>query len=208
MTIQVIEAPDCLPVTLAEARAWCRIDDSDADNTAVLTQLLGAMTDYAENLTMRAFVQRTLRLTLPAWPGCGYIELAYPPLLGVDSITYLDTANALQTLAADQYEVHDDCEPARIYPAFQANAWPALRYTRNAVRVEFRAGFTPVGSPVDDVAHQAGQPAALKVWIQARLATLFELREQLVVGGQVNKLPHAFADGLLDPLVTGKRIAG
>lgn len=207
MTIKVVTAPAYYPVTLAEARAWCRIEADDTDHDTVLTRLLRAMASYAENLTARAFIERSLRLTLPGWPACGEIELAYPPLIEVTSITYLDTDNAEQTLAADQYEVHDDREPALILPAYNADAWPDTRGVRNAVRVNFKAGYAAVGSPTDEAAHQAGQPELLKLWIQARIATLFEMREQIIVGATVNPLPRSHVDGLLDDLVVAARIA-
>lgn len=208
MTIQVITAPAYYPITLAEARAWARIDADDTENNSVLTRLIRAMTGYAENLTGRSFVQRTLRLTLGGWPECFEIELPNPPLIGVDSIKYLDTDNTELTLAADQYEVHADREPALVLPSYEADPWPVTRGVRNAVRVEYRAGYAPVGSPSDEAAHQAGQPDALKLWMQARIATLYENREQIVVGNLVTPLPHAFADGLLDELVIGSRLTG
>lgn len=210
MTIQVVAAPDYLPVTLTEAKEWARVEDSDSD--AVLTMLLKAMTAYAENYTGRAFMPRTLRLYMAGWPwlktgdyeGPG-IELPQPPLLAVTSVTYLDEDGERQTLATDQYTVHDWREPAAIVPAYQVS-WPAYRPALDAIQVNFRAGYPEAGSPSGEAAQQLGQPSALKVWISARIATLFEMREQVVEGRQVQALPRAYVDGLLDELVVGTRV--
>lgn len=202
MTVRVVTGPVYEPVSLAEAKAWCRIDDTASDS--VLTLLIGAMRRYAENLTSRAYVQRSLQLILPHW-SCEAIELPYPPLVSVTSIQYIDTGGATQTLAADQYVVHDYREPALIVPAWSV-AWPSTRDVMNAVQVNYAAGYAPVGSPTDEAAYQAAIPQNLKVWMQARLATLFEHREQIVTGTIVSELPRHFADGLLDDLIVGSRL--
>lgn len=214
MTIQVVTAPLWLPVTLAELRSWCRIEADVTDHDNDLTLLAQTMVVYAENLTARAFIERTLRLVLPCWPqianwhyrGSG-IELPQAPLIAVDSVAYVDEDGADQTLAADQYVVHAWHEPGFIVPAWQVT-WPNLRAVPNAVQVNYRAGFAPVGSPADEGAHQLGQPKNLKLWLAARVATLFENREQLLTVSNLAALPHHHADGLLDDLVLGERIGG
>lgn len=204
MTVREVTAPSYEPVTLAQAKEWCRIDDDDtSQDTTVLPLLIGAMRRYAENLTGRAFIPRGLQLVLPCWPA--QIELACPPLTEVTSITYLDTNGVQQTLAADQYTVHDWREPAVIVPAYLVT-WPYLRDALDAVRVNFTAGYPAVGSPTDGVAYQAGLPATLKLWIHARIATLFENREQIVVANNLLEIPRGHADGLLDELVVGSRL--
>lgn len=214
MMLKVLTPPAFLPVSLAEAQAWCRVIPANAttEENAVLTLLLGAMTDYAENLTGRAFARRTLRLSLSGWPWLetrGYyghgIALPQAPLLELSSVQYRDLDGELQTLGTELYAVYEDAEPALIVPAWQ-EVWPAVRPVLDGVQVTYVAGYAALGSPEDTAAYQAGQPAALKTWIQARVATLFESREQLVAGNMV-EIPRAFADGLLDSLVLGERIA-
>jgi len=206
MTISVVTAAAYLPVSLAQARVWARLESDYTTEDGLLTQLIQAMVNYAETYTARAFIQRTLKLTLPAWPSDLQISLPYAPLLGVDSVKYLDADSIEQTLAADQWQVDSAAEPAVIFPAHNADAWPSTLSVRNAVRITYRAGYAAVGSPDDEGAHQTGQPAELKVWLQARVATLFAQREQLVMR-QAFEIPRTFADGLLDPLVMGERLA-
>ena len=200
MTVRVITEPTVEPVSLAEAIDWTHADDGTAATDAALTMLIGAMRRYAENLTGRAFVQRALQLILPCWQA--QIALPYPPAVSVESVTYVDTDGVVQTLDADLYVVHDWREPALIVPAFTA-IWPSTRAVLDAVRVNYTAGYAPIGSPADDYA--SGVPPQVKTWMHARIATLHNQRDQMVQGN-VMQIPRDFCDGLLDDLVIGSRL--
>jgi uncharacterized phiE125 gp8 family phage protein len=203
MTLRVTVAPICEPVSLAEARRWLRVDDDDTTQDLAITMLIGAMRRQAENLTGRAFIPRTLQLMLPYFPE--QIDLPSPPLISVTQITYVDTDGATQTLAANQYLVFQYEVPALITPEYNLS-FPSTRAVPNAVTVEYVAGYQGIGSPVDADAYRAALPEDLKVWMQMRIATLYENREQLIVGTIVAELPRATVDGLLDPLVLGRRM--
>jgi uncharacterized phiE125 gp8 family phage protein len=200
-TVRVVTAPAGEPVTLAEAKAWCRIDSDITVHDSTLNTLISAMRRHAELKTGRAYIQRTLELTMPGWPDCLEIYLPQPPLVSVTSVKYYDEDGADQTLATDQYVVHDYVEPAVIVPAWEV-VWPTVRGLRNAVRVRYVAGY-PNGSP--DLGQEV--PATLRQWMQARIATLFDQREQIVFS-IVDQLPHDFADGLLDELVLADQLFG
>ena len=208
MTIEVLTQPAYEPVSLAQAREWLRLESDDTANTAVLQLLIRAMREDAENLTHRAFVSRQLRLNLETWPTChtygSRIELPFPPLITVDSFKYVDTDGTLQTLAASQYSVHDEAEPAFIIPAYQVT-WPTIRQVPDAIQITFTAGYA-VGSPPDEAAAQENVPKILKLWMQTKLATLFENREQIISGTIVAKLPRDYTDGLLDSITVGTRL--
>lgn len=208
MTIQLLTQPAYEPVSLTEARLWCRLESDDTINTPTLTLLIKAMREHAENLTHRAFIQRSLRQSQAYWesdPRYGYrITLQCPPVASVESVKYIDSDGTLTTLATDQYVLHNECEPAFIIPAYQVT-WPTLRSTPNSVQVTYTAGYTP-GSPSDEASNQEVIPAELRLWMQTRISTLFENREQMIVGTIVSQLPRSFADGLLDSLVIGTRL--
>lgn len=201
MTTIVTTAPPVEPVTLAEAKLWARIDADDTSQDDVVTLLIAAMRSYAENYTGRAFVPRQLRKILPwfAHP----IRLQYPPLISVDSITYLDLNGDEQTLSSSLYDVQTWATPG--YVGIARNAvWPSTGPYDDAVKVNYTAGYAPPsGSPTD---YQANVPEALKVWVQARITTLYDQRGHLMLNNTV-KVPHDFADGVLDPLVTAARVA-
>ena len=204
----VISAPAFEPVALADAKAWMGIDSDDTNHDTVVALLIKAMREYAENYTHSAFIQRTLRTYMSCWPvaaeGGNQIELEFPPLVSVSWIKYRDTSGTLTTLATDQYDVHDWRKPAAVVPAWGVS-WPAHRYALDAIQVQYVAGYpdgSPGGSESDS---RTNIPSQLKLWMQARAATLFKQREQIVTGTIVAKLPREFSDALLDPLVMGTR---
>lgn len=206
--LEVVTEPVYEPVARADAKEWLRIDADDTAHDSVVDLLIKAMREDAENITGRAFVSRQLRLTLGYWPwDTQYgvkIVLPYPPLISVDSFQYIDTDGALQTLATDQYAVHDEYEPAFIIPAWQVT-WPTIRGVPNALQILFTAGYAP-GSPSDEASNQELLPAKLKLWMESKVAGHNEFREQIMAGAAVQKIPRDFTDGLLDSLIVGSRL--
>jgi uncharacterized phiE125 gp8 family phage protein len=187
--VRVVTGPVLEPVTLAEAKLWCRIDDDDTEQDAMVLLLIQAMREYAEQLTGRSFAQQTLELSLDAFPDV--IELPHSPVSSVTSITYIDGDGATQTLGGSPTEFQEDLysEPARLVP-LTGESWPTTADVLNAVRVRYVTGYANV----------TAIPNQVRLWIQTRISTLFEHREQLIVGGQVQALPRDFVDGLLDGL--------
>ena len=210
MTVRVVTAPAYEPVTRAQAKLWAKLDADLTADDAIIDLLVKTMREYAENLTGRAFVQRTLQYIMPATEllkvgdstRTGF-KLPFPPLISVSSITYIDTDGVQQTLAAADYDVHTWVEPGIVVEDWNAS-WPSYRGEPDAWRINYLAGYAP-GSPPDEAAHQEVLPAALKVWVQARIATLYNIREQ-VLAGNFSDIPRDYADGRLDALIIGERL--
>lgn len=208
--IRVLSEPRSEPVLLSEARRWLGMtDDNDDDQDEEIQLLVAAMTKYAEEtITFRRFVDRELELNLDGW---SYeIELPTGPVVSVDYIDYLDTDGVLQrlydgtgspTIGAELVSI--DTLGRRVKPAY-GETWPTLRGgDYNAVRIGFTAGYGTDGSPPD----LSVIPPQLKLWIRRRIATLYEHREEIIVGNIVAELPRDYRDAILDPLVLGRRIA-
>ena len=79
MTSTLIAGPGEEPVTLAEAKAFCRIDASDDD--ALVTALIAAARLHVEGLTGRALITQTWRLTLTCAPRL--VELPVIPAIAL-----------------------------------------------------------------------------------------------------------------------------
>lgn len=207
MTIVTLTQPAFEPVSRAQAKDWMSIDSGDTSQDNVVDMLIKAMREDAENLTGRAFIQRTMRLYLSTWPldceGRPQFTLPFPPLISVESIKYRDIAGVLQTLATDQYVVHAWKEPGIVVPEWLVY-WPYIRSLPDSIQISFTAGYAP-GSPQDEAGAQEVMPAKLRLWMQAKAATLFRGREQYVTGNLV-RVPRDFTDGLLDSLVIGTRL--
>lgn len=190
MSLIIITPPATEPVTLAEARLHLKVDSTDDDT--LISALITAMREQAEHRTGRAFITQTLELVLDAFPAD--IELPRPPALAITSVKYYDTNGTQQTMDAALYSLDSNSEPAWLVPAY-GESWPATYGIPNAVRVRYTAGY----GAASDV------PSAIKAWILSGLSTMYNIREQVVVGGVMSPLPRSFMDGLLDPYVIGSR---
>lgn len=191
MTIVVYAAPASEPLSVEEACAHIR-DDEPATNSvdeALVDILIASARAAAEHELHRYLITQTLDLYLDQFSCESPYELRLPPLQSVTSIRYVDTDGATQTLATNQYLVDAVSAPARISPAYGCS-WPSTRAQNNALIVRFVGGYGAA----------AAVPACIKQWMLIRIKTLYENRDQIVVGTNgLVVIPPSFVDSLLDP---------
>lgn len=197
MATRTVTAATAYPVSVAEAKAYLNLDSS-ADDT-LIQALIEAAVDQAENMTRRQFCQATFEIVLDEFPqsdpyGVYAIELPGAPLQSVTSITYTDTDGDEQTVGSGDYTVDTASIVGRVYPAY-GESWPSTREIPNAVVIRYVAGWAMDDSTSPET--WTG-PESIKAWIKARVATLYEHREQFVVGQSVAEMPRTFIDTLLD----------
>lgn len=195
MTLALQTPANALPVTLEEAKAHLRVDVADDD--ALITSLIGAATLEAEHLMQRAIMPQTWTLTLDSFqqhrahywltkrPPQG-IELNRPPVVGIVSVQYIDTAGVLQTLDPSKYKLIKGEYSGAIVPAFGLQ-WPSVQRQPEAVQITFNAGY----------ADAPNVPELIKAWIKLRIGTLYENREMFAVDTRLTFVDLPF-DGLLD----------
>jgi uncharacterized phiE125 gp8 family phage protein len=177
VALKLIDPPTTEPVTLAEAKAQCRVDIADDDT--LITGLISAARTTVEDMAHRALVSQCWRLSLGRWPAVDYISLPLPPLQEVDSIIYTDQDGNETTWAAANYIVDDISEPGRIVLAHGAN-WPgATLAPANAIEIDFVAGY---GSASD-------VPAVWKQAILLLIGHWYENREAALVGPIAREIP-------------------
>jgi len=176
MTLRLITAAASTGVTLAEAKAHCRVDSSDDDT--LIQAYINAATAHAEKRTGVAMVEQTWEEVLDTFPD-GAIELGIGPLVSVTSVKYDDADGVEQTVSASDYQVDTVSLTPRVVPV---DAWPATADKINAVRVRFVAG--------------AGTPDDVRSAILLLVGHWYRTREAVVVG--VSSTPVDFAvDALL-----------
>lgn len=142
MPLTLVTASTELPVSIAEARAQCRIDHSDED--VQLDGWIRAATEHCQNVTWRQFVTATLALRMCDLPSCIYVPR--PPLIAVSSITYTDLDGDTQTVSSSLYVVDSYSQPGRIIPAYNAVYPSDLRGYENDVTVTYTAGYGTAAS--------------------------------------------------------------
>jgi len=169
------------PITLARAKAHLRVVFEDEDD--YIASLITSARQMAEGRLNRTLVQRQLTETFPAW--CSCMVLPKPPLVSVDSVVYLDTDGAQQSLEA--YEVYDSRVPAVLGLPYGASL-PALRWRPDAIRVTYTAGYA-----------DGEVPAPIVSWMLLVIGSLYENRETMSAGVQIYSIPEDFMQWMLQP---------
>lgn len=176
----LVSAPSSAIMTLAEAKAQCRVDGSDDDN--LINGLILAVTSYLDTkagITGRAIAQQTWRQDYWGWPNSYqglYVPISsnaydYPwqqswspyagehglrlpmePVVSISSVKYYDVNNVLQTVSASFYSLYtDELGPyCRMNPA--TFQWPSVYNRPDAVQVTFVAGDATVNPAIKQAA--------------------------------------------------------
>jgi len=109
MRTELVAAPTIEPVTLADAKAFCRIENVDDD--ALVTSLIARARDYAERFTQRSLLQQTLKLSLDQ-EDCAtrnrFIRLRRPEILSIDSFTSYASDNTPTVFDPASYRISGD----------------------------------------------------------------------------------------------------
>lgn len=183
MPLKLVIPPSEEPVTLAEAKAQCRVDGTDDD--VFLSALIQSAREMAEHQTGRALITQTYELVLDAFPSA--FVLRHPPIIAVVSVKFLDVAGNQQTLDLADTLLDNDSEPGYLVPAY-GKAWPESFPVPNAVRVRYTAGY----------GDRTKVPESIKAWMKLMIGNAYVHRET-VLAGQISTLGRAYWDALLDP---------
>lgn len=190
MSLKLITPPTTFPIDLASAKLHCRVDIADDDT--LITALITAATEMAEQKTGRAIMTQTLELTLDAFPEA--FELTRVPVQSVTSVKYYDTTGTQQTLSNTLYalDAADDFGFAHISPVY-GGTWPTTRDQINAVAVRYVAGY----------ADAASVPQSIKNWILLMVSTMYANRETEAYSSRAvsTTVQMQFVDRLLDRYV-------
>jgi uncharacterized phiE125 gp8 family phage protein len=164
---KLITPPASEPVTIGDGGATdilahAKIFIPNAAEKYYVQGLITAARVQCEIATRRAFLTQTWEQYFDHFPRSGmlpdrhhvqythphnhwFLRLIRPPLLAVNSITYVDMNGNLQTMDPSTYVVDAASEPARISPLF-GGIWPVTRITGtpanpHSVVVNYNCGF-------------------------------------------------------------------
>jgi len=185
MAYKLITGPAAEPLSTSEAKLHLKVEDS-TDDTLIAT-LIKAARETVEEFTRRALVNQTWELQFDDFDKESY-DLEKTPVSSITSVKYIDQNGSEQTLSASYYTLNNADEPNQILQA-SGQIWPSVRGFTNDVKVRFVAGYGSDGTNV---------PASLKAAMLLIIGHLYENREDVVVGRQVNTLPKG-AEYLMYP---------
>lgn len=193
--VEEVTQPEVEPVTLEEAKAHLRVDGSDED--ALISALIVAGRQWAENEIGYVTVQRQLRLVLDEFPASGVDVITLPRsrLISIDSVQYADRNGATQDWAAENYSADTASVEGRLLRAFGVE-WPETRAQRQAVTITYTAGWPDDGASPPDYAANVPQP--IKQAILLLVGHWYEHREAVNIGNIVTPLEYA-VKALLSP---------
>lgn len=139
---------DAEPLTLAQARLQCRLDAEGSPpshpDDDLLSAFIAVAREQVERFTGRALRYQRLRVALDDFSDV--IDLAYSPVLAVESVSYVDSAGATVVMDAADYRLDVRTVPARLAPAV-GTTWPTPAEVPGAVEIVYTAGYPTGGSP-------------------------------------------------------------
>lgn len=163
--------PVATPVSLAEAKAQCRVLHDDEDD--LITDLIAAAVSMVEDYCGRSLMQQTWQLTLDEFED--RILLPRGPVQSVSTFTCLDDAGDAQTVNSAIYALDLSGDPQAIEREPQ-QAWPVPGAFVNPITITYVTGYSTV-------------PAAIKQAILMLVASWFRNREALLTGTIVAEMP-------------------
>ena len=176
-----ILAPAKTPVAINDLKKHLRLREDDTAEDAYLTSILNAATgfiDGRDGWLGRCLISQKWRMVLDYFPDKIIIPL--PPLISVDSITYIDSDGDTQTISSANYRVVSDIEPAIIEPV-EGYSWPTPDCIDAAVRVNFTAGYGTDAASVPDM---------IRHYIKIVCGDMYANRESIVIGTIASRLEH------------------
>ena len=200
-TLSIVAPPASPVVPLDDMKGHLRVELDFTEDDALILGYTAAAVGLAEKRTKGAFINRSYRWTIDGFPGSlssalryaygsfaaerieasaypwaqsNVLSLPRPPLVSVESITYLDLLGEEQTLDPARYRVLPGT-PGRIALARNA-AWPMALDAPGSVAIEYTAGY---GNEPADV------PAAVVAAIKLLVGSWYRNREAVTPGAMV-----------------------
>ena len=157
----LITGPAVEPVTVAEMRAFLRLDDVAEDE--LVNGLITTARECVEAASRRMLIAQTWRLHGDRWPPDGVVNLSLSPLIAVEAVRVFDAGGVATVVAPTLYRVDAASDPARIAVDQAAPAPGRLP----GIEIDVRVGYGAVAEAV---------PAPLRHALRMIVARWFENR--------------------------------
>lgn len=180
----LLTAPAVEPLTLAEAKAYLRVEHNDDDE--LIGALIAGSRIHVEAQTRRALITQSWRLSFDSWPEDGRIAVVPAPLQSLIAARVYDADGNAQAVDTQAF-VLDTAGSALVFAP-----WALMQPGRIAAGVELdvTVGY---GDAASDV------PEALRVAIRLLVAHWYENRGLVAGGSSSTSTLPATVSALLAP---------
>jgi uncharacterized phiE125 gp8 family phage protein len=185
MSSILLSPPAVEPVSLAEAKAYLRVEHGDDD--AVIAALIAGARLHIEAQIRRALITQSWRLVRDAWPADGRIAVAPAPLRELLAARVYRLDGSTQDIDVDVFVPDAASAPAML--GFALGALPAPGRTVGGIELDVEVGYGDAPSDVPEPLRQA---------IRILTAHWYENRGLLGESGAVGVLPQS-AGALIAP---------
>lgn len=182
-SLSIVTGPGSEPLTLADAKAWARVDDTDSDG--IFTALITSARMAAEEYLRRTLITTSYKLTLdldannlynnlpegtydvPVWALYGglpsAVELPKGPVQSITSVTTYAIDNSASAFDSSNY--HVDSAGARLVLNYGA-IWPANLRHIGGCEITYVAGY----------GNSSAVPQPIKTGMLIHVASVYEQR--------------------------------
>jgi hypothetical protein len=197
MALKLVTPPSQEPITVADARAYLRVDHTDED--ATISRLILAARQYVETAAGLALINQTWEWWMDSWPvvrsqargqdqwwdgvregpvsllhpTAPYIEIPKGPVQSVTSVDTFGPTGVMTTWDAENYTLDAISLPGRIFPVTCGGYPTSGLRAQHAIRMVFVAGFGSTGAAV---------PADIVQLLLMLIAHWYEHREAVLTG--------------------------
>lgn len=180
MSSILLSAPAVEPVSLAEAKAYLRVEHDDDDG--VIAALVAGARVHVEAQTRRALIAQTWRLVRDAWPADGRIAVLPVPLRELSAARVYRLDGSAQSIDVEAFVADAASAPAVL--SFGPGALPAPGRAAAGIEIDIDVGYGEAGSDVPEPLRQA---------TRVLVAHWYENRGLIAVGGASGVLPESAA---------------
>lgn len=148
MTLKLIAGPTEEPLSVAEAKSWCRVPTADTSEDSAFEDLITGAREEVEHHIGRALITQTWDRILDGFideNGAPIVEIElgfpgyYKATPQIQYVKYLDIDGVDTTLDSSHYVVRDAVPPGWLLPVY-GESWPDALVAADSVRIRFTAG--------------------------------------------------------------------
>lgn len=174
MQLTLVTPPAQPVISLTDAKGFLRILHSDDDS--IITDMVSAVTEHVQNILNRQLGVATYELYAD-----GLIsKLPKNPIREILSIEYLDASGNYVTLDSSAYYLYERYGVGYV----SYSDIPTLQEHQRALKITFSCGYDVVPQPILS-------------YMRVKVSTLYENREEYVIGSIISEFDNKFIKNLL-----------